>query len=57
MSDFLAMLSSTPLAAGNAPYVEALYEQFLADPSPSSRSGASSSRDWAVARARSHTAR
>jgi 2-oxoglutarate dehydrogenase E1 component len=32
MSDFLAMLSSTPLAAGNAPYVEALYEQFLADP-------------------------
>ena len=32
MSDFQAMLSSTPLAAGNAPYVEALYEQFLADP-------------------------
>jgi len=32
MSEFQAMLSSTPLAAGNAPYVEALYEQFLADP-------------------------
>jgi len=32
MSDFQAMLSSTPLAAGNAPYVEALYEQFLAAP-------------------------
>jgi 2-oxoglutarate dehydrogenase E1 component len=32
MSDFEAMLSSTPLAAGNAPYVEALYEQFLAAP-------------------------
>ena len=32
MSDFLAMLSSTPLAAGNAPYVEAMYERFLADP-------------------------
>jgi 2-oxoglutarate dehydrogenase E1 component len=32
MSDFLAMLSSTPLAAGNAPYVEAMYERFLEDP-------------------------
>ena len=32
MSQFQAFLSSTPLAAGNAPYVEALYEQFLADP-------------------------
>jgi len=32
MSDFQAMLSSTPLAASNAPYVEALYEQFLAAP-------------------------
>jgi 2-oxoglutarate dehydrogenase E1 component len=32
MSAFEAMLSTTPLAAGNAPYVEALYEQFLADP-------------------------
>ena len=32
MSDFQAFLASTPLAAGNAPYVEALYEQFLADP-------------------------
>lgn len=32
MSDFEAFRSSTPLAAGNAPYVEALYEQFLADP-------------------------
>jgi 2-oxoglutarate dehydrogenase E1 component len=32
MSEFQAMLSSTPLAAGNAPYVEALYEQFLTDP-------------------------
>jgi len=32
MSDFQTFLSSTPLAAGNAPYVEALYEQFLADP-------------------------
>lgn len=27
-----ALLDSTPLAAGNAPYVESLYEQFLADP-------------------------
>src|SRR5262245_19236381 len=26
------LLASTPLSAGNAPYVEALYEQFLADP-------------------------
>ena len=34
MSDSLrALLDSTPLAAGNAPYVESLYEQFLADPS------------------------
>jgi len=32
MSPFEAFLSSTPLAAGNAPYVEAMYEQFLADP-------------------------
>src|SRR3954469_6278617 len=33
MSDSLrALLDSTPLAAGNAPYVEALYEQYLADP-------------------------
>ncbi len=33
MSDSLrALLDTTPLAAGNAPYVEALYEQYLADP-------------------------
>ncbi len=32
MSEFEALLSSTPLAAGNAPYVEAMYERFLADP-------------------------
>src|SRR5262245_34835697 len=33
MSDSLrALLDSTPLAAGNAAYVESLYEQFLADP-------------------------
>ncbi|HLS80077.1 MAG TPA: 2-oxoglutarate dehydrogenase E1 component [Steroidobacter sp.] len=33
MSDSLrALLESSPLAAGNAPYVESLYEQFLADP-------------------------
>jgi 2-oxoglutarate dehydrogenase E1 component len=32
MSEFQSMLSSTPLAAGNAPYVEGLYEQYLADP-------------------------
>lgn len=33
MSDSLrALLESTPLGAGNAPYVESLYEQFLADP-------------------------
>jgi len=32
MSPFQAFRSSTPLAAGNAPYVEAMYEQFLADP-------------------------
>jgi 2-oxoglutarate dehydrogenase E1 component len=33
MSEFREFLSSTPLAAGNAPYVEELYERFLADPS------------------------
>ena len=34
MSDSLrALLDSSPLGAGNAPYVESLYEQFLADPS------------------------
>ena len=33
MSDSLrALLDSTPLGAGNASYVESLYEQFLADP-------------------------
>jgi 2-oxoglutarate dehydrogenase E1 component len=33
MSDSLrALLDSTPLGAGNAPYVESLYEQFLTDP-------------------------
>ena len=33
MSDSLrALLDSTPLGAGNAPYVESLYEQYLADP-------------------------
>jgi len=32
MSDLQRMLASTPLAAGNAPYVEALYELFLEDP-------------------------
>jgi 2-oxoglutarate dehydrogenase E1 component len=33
MSDSLrALLDSTPLGAGNAPYIESLYEQFLADP-------------------------
>ena len=33
MSDSLrALLASTALGAGNAPYVESLYEQFLADP-------------------------
>ena len=32
MSDLQALLSSTPLAAGNASYVEVLYERFLADP-------------------------
>jgi 2-oxoglutarate dehydrogenase E1 component len=32
MSQFQAFLTSTPLAAGNAPYVEAMYEQYLADP-------------------------
>ncbi len=29
---FRELLASTPLSGGNAPYVEALYEQFLADP-------------------------
>ena len=34
MSDSLrALLDSSPLGAGNAPYVESLYEQFLADAS------------------------
>jgi 2-oxoglutarate dehydrogenase E1 component len=32
MSDTKAMLPATPLAAGNDAYVEALYEQFLANP-------------------------
>jgi len=32
MSELEAMLSSTPLSAGNAPYVEAMYERFLTDP-------------------------
>ena len=33
MSDSLrALLDSTPLGAGNAPYIESLYEQYLADP-------------------------
>src|SRR5688572_28897585 len=33
MSDSLrALLDSSPLGAGNTPYVESLYEQFLADP-------------------------
>jgi len=32
MNPFQAFLNSTPLAAGNAPYVEAMYEQYLADP-------------------------
>jgi 2-oxoglutarate dehydrogenase E1 component len=32
MSELKALLASTPLAAGNAPYVEAMYERFLADP-------------------------
>ncbi len=33
MSDSLrALLESTPLGEGNAPYLESLYEQFLADP-------------------------
>ncbi len=32
MSELEAKLASTPLAAGNAPYVEAMYERFLADP-------------------------
>ena len=26
------LMASTPLSGGNAPYVEALYEQFLSDP-------------------------
>jgi 2-oxoglutarate dehydrogenase E1 component len=32
MSELKAMLSATPLAAGNDAYVEAMYEQFLASP-------------------------
>jgi 2-oxoglutarate dehydrogenase E1 component len=32
MNDLTARLASTPLAAGNAPYVEVMYERFLADP-------------------------
>ena len=33
MSDSLrALLDSTPLGVGNAPYIESLYEQYLADP-------------------------
>jgi 2-oxoglutarate dehydrogenase E1 component len=32
MSEFEAMRTSTPLAAGNAPYVEEMYERYLADP-------------------------
>jgi 2-oxoglutarate dehydrogenase E1 component len=32
MSDLQRLRSSTPLAAGNASYVEAMYERFLADP-------------------------
>jgi len=32
MSDTKAMLPATPLAAGNDAYVEAMYEQFLANP-------------------------
>ncbi len=32
MNDLQRMLATTPLAAGNAPYVEALYELFLEDP-------------------------
>jgi len=32
MSELQRMLASTPLAAGNAPYVEALYDLFLEDP-------------------------
>ena len=32
MSELDAMLPPTPLSAGNAAYVEALYERFLADP-------------------------
>ncbi len=32
MSDLQALRSSTPLSAGNASYVEAMYERFLADP-------------------------
>ena len=38
------LLASTPLSGGNAPYVEALYEQFLADPqSVDAASGANTS--------------
>ncbi|HQR49524.1 MAG TPA: hypothetical protein PL152_09315, partial [Steroidobacteraceae bacterium] len=32
MSDLKALLATTPLAAGNAPYVEEMYERFLLDP-------------------------
>ncbi|MFO1407317.1 MAG: 2-oxoglutarate dehydrogenase E1 component [Steroidobacteraceae bacterium] len=32
MSDLIAARASTPLSAGNAPYVEDLYERYLADP-------------------------
>src|ERR1041384_3809634 len=33
MSDSLrALLDSTPISSGNAPYIESLYEQYLADP-------------------------
>ena len=31
-STLRALLDSTPLSGGNAPYVESLYEQYLADP-------------------------
>ncbi len=31
-ANFADLLASTPLFGGNAPYVEALYEQFLSDP-------------------------
>jgi 2-oxoglutarate dehydrogenase complex dehydrogenase (E1) component-like enzyme len=32
MSELKAMLPPTPLTAGNAAYVEEMYERFLADP-------------------------